>query len=223
MLAPPIILDSDNDGIIDQNDQCPNEPENFNGFQDSDGCPDIATSSTPPATSEPEEMIIVEGDMIIIPNTCEATGDPVLCQQECEERGGTWTPQEGAGLAPICITNVIIPPEVVEEIISEPSLIDAIIEVFTGEPTEMIRLSEGGIVVTQDPTTGELTTRLATELPPPVFELQEEIPQPQELPTETREIRPPMVDDTFLFIVVILIVGGLVGVVVVSRFTKFKL
>ena len=31
--------DPDGDGIID-NDQCPDEPETFNGFEDEDGCPD---------------------------------------------------------------------------------------------------------------------------------------------------------------------------------------
>ena len=32
--------DSDGDGFIDPKDKCPNEPENKNGFEDDDGCPD---------------------------------------------------------------------------------------------------------------------------------------------------------------------------------------
>ncbi|HEY0477880.1 MAG TPA: OmpA family protein, partial [Kofleriaceae bacterium] len=32
--------DSDNDGVPDSVDQCPNEPEDKDGFQDEDGCPD---------------------------------------------------------------------------------------------------------------------------------------------------------------------------------------
>ncbi len=32
--------DSDGDGIIDADDRCPDEPEDFDGFQDEDGCPD---------------------------------------------------------------------------------------------------------------------------------------------------------------------------------------
>ena len=32
--------DSDGDGIPDDVDQCPNEPEDYDGFQDEDGCPD---------------------------------------------------------------------------------------------------------------------------------------------------------------------------------------
>ncbi|HEY3233666.1 MAG TPA: OmpA family protein [Polyangiaceae bacterium] len=32
--------DRDGDGYLDPQDKCPDEPENFNGFQDDDGCPD---------------------------------------------------------------------------------------------------------------------------------------------------------------------------------------
>lgn len=34
------IQDADEDGIPDDTDQCPNEPEDIDGFQDADGCPD---------------------------------------------------------------------------------------------------------------------------------------------------------------------------------------
>ncbi len=32
--------DSDGDGILDSEDSCPGEPEDFDGYRDSDGCPD---------------------------------------------------------------------------------------------------------------------------------------------------------------------------------------
>ncbi|MEB2311419.1 MAG: OmpA family protein [Polyangiaceae bacterium] len=32
--------DRDGDGFLDPEDECPDEPENFNGFKDDDGCPD---------------------------------------------------------------------------------------------------------------------------------------------------------------------------------------
>jgi outer membrane protein OmpA-like peptidoglycan-associated protein len=37
--APP--PDKDGDGIADANDKCPNRPEDSDGFEDADGCPDI--------------------------------------------------------------------------------------------------------------------------------------------------------------------------------------
>ena len=33
--------DRDGDGILDGDDQCPDDPEDFDGFQDKDGCPDL--------------------------------------------------------------------------------------------------------------------------------------------------------------------------------------
>lgn len=39
-LFEPSITDRDGDGIPDEDDQCPNEPEDKDGFQDEDGCPD---------------------------------------------------------------------------------------------------------------------------------------------------------------------------------------
>ena len=35
------IPDTDGDGILDPDDKCPTEPENKNGYQDEDGCPDV--------------------------------------------------------------------------------------------------------------------------------------------------------------------------------------
>ncbi len=32
--------DRDGDGLLDSEDKCPDEPENYNGYQDADGCPD---------------------------------------------------------------------------------------------------------------------------------------------------------------------------------------
>ena len=37
---PPLARDTDGDGIPDNVDKCPNEPEDKDGFQDDDGCPD---------------------------------------------------------------------------------------------------------------------------------------------------------------------------------------
>ncbi|WP_181691824.1 hypothetical protein [Natronomonas sp. LN261] len=37
--------DYDGDGIVDSNDRCPTRPETENGFQDSDGCPDVVETT----------------------------------------------------------------------------------------------------------------------------------------------------------------------------------
>src|SRR5262249_25679318 len=37
----PRMHDRDGDGIPDENDMCPDLPEDFDGFQDADGCPDL--------------------------------------------------------------------------------------------------------------------------------------------------------------------------------------
>jgi len=38
-------LDTDVDGILDNVDDCPTQKETFNGFEDSDGCPDVNPNS----------------------------------------------------------------------------------------------------------------------------------------------------------------------------------
>lgn len=48
----PVPIDSDGDGIIDTLDKCPTEPEDYNGFQDDDGCPDGPPSPDSPLTLE---------------------------------------------------------------------------------------------------------------------------------------------------------------------------
>jgi len=38
--TPPLVVDSDKDGLLDPVDKCPLEPEDKDGFEDLDGCPD---------------------------------------------------------------------------------------------------------------------------------------------------------------------------------------
>jgi OOP family OmpA-OmpF porin len=38
---PPVDEDTDDDGWLDKNDKCPNEAEDKDGFEDTDGCPEI--------------------------------------------------------------------------------------------------------------------------------------------------------------------------------------
>ena len=39
--CPRSKTDSDGDGVMDDKDKCPNEPEDKDGFEDEDGCPDV--------------------------------------------------------------------------------------------------------------------------------------------------------------------------------------
>ncbi len=39
-LRPPRITDRDEDGLVDDEDRCPRDPEDLDGFEDDDGCPD---------------------------------------------------------------------------------------------------------------------------------------------------------------------------------------
>jgi hypothetical protein len=50
--------DADDDGIDDADDECPNDPEIFNGFEDEDGCPDEA----PVVQEDPEPALDTDAD-----------------------------------------------------------------------------------------------------------------------------------------------------------------
>ncbi len=47
--------DRDNDGIPDQDDKCPDDPENYNGYEDDDGCPD----------EEPRNLVVDTGSTLV--------------------------------------------------------------------------------------------------------------------------------------------------------------
>ena len=68
--APPAVdTDRDKDGILNEKDACPDEPETFNGYMDEDGCPDKA-----PPTDKC-------GD-----GFCTGTEDTKSCAADCVEK-----------------------------------------------------------------------------------------------------------------------------------------
>lgn len=85
--AEPKPLDSDGDGYPDSTDSCPFEPEIFNGFEDLDGCPDIA----------PTLITCSDGSMVTSTSlcpapviTCESQDDRNCSRVACEDAGGVF-------------------------------------------------------------------------------------------------------------------------------------
>ena len=44
---PELIPDTDNDGVLDAFDACINDPEDLDGVEDTDGCPEAPVQPTP--------------------------------------------------------------------------------------------------------------------------------------------------------------------------------
>jgi cysteine-rich repeat protein len=72
--------DSDGDGILDDLDKCPSQPEDFNGFQDEDGCPDVIEDDrdrildSPP---DPHEPLTLE-KVVTLPSPIEFKFDTAI-------------------------------------------------------------------------------------------------------------------------------------------------
>lgn len=83
----PELADDDNDGIINKYDNCDTQAENYNGYQDSDGCPDAKPNDTGSGSDDNEPTSCPSGEELITstnPNTCEVT------QNSCNSIGKTW-------------------------------------------------------------------------------------------------------------------------------------
>jgi len=58
--SEPIIQDSDGDGYADNEDSCPTQRENFNGYQDYDGCPDNPNSNQNNVNNDPFNKLLTD-------------------------------------------------------------------------------------------------------------------------------------------------------------------
>lgn len=121
---------------------------------------------------------------------------------------------------PTIIQSIIEPIQQIIETLSEPTIAEVTVEQIT-EPT--IEPTVEPITTTQPSVTTFPPPITITE-PEPTFELQQEIPPPQQVPVrETIEIRPPMEDESFTLVIIILIILGLAGIVIASRFRIIKI
>lgn len=54
--------DRDGDGYLDPEDKCPDEPETWNGYQDSDGCPDDPDTDGDGITDSKDQCVLIPED-----------------------------------------------------------------------------------------------------------------------------------------------------------------
>lgn len=54
--------DRDGDGYLDPNDNCPDEPENYQGYQDEDGCPDDPDTDSDGIADSKDSCVLVPED-----------------------------------------------------------------------------------------------------------------------------------------------------------------
>ncbi len=89
--------DRDGDGILDQHDDCPDEPEDRDSFQDGDGCPDpdndqdgiLDTSDQCPLQPEDRDGWQDEDGCPEEDNDADGFNDPIdNCKNEAEDRDG---------------------------------------------------------------------------------------------------------------------------------------
>jgi OOP family OmpA-OmpF porin len=69
------IRDTDGDGIFDDKDKCPNEPETKNGFEDQDGCPDTVPEAVKKFTGVVQGIFFEQNKA-----TIRAQSSPVLAK-----------------------------------------------------------------------------------------------------------------------------------------------
>lgn len=90
--------DRDADGYLDPEDSCPDDPENFNGFEDEDGCPDSPDTDGDGIVDETDSCVIdaEDGDGYLdvdgcpeIDNDLDRIGDAVdACPNDPEDPDG---------------------------------------------------------------------------------------------------------------------------------------
>ena len=79
---PDRVLDTDGDGILDPEDRCPTRPEDFDQFEDADGCPDLDNDGD--GVPDTQDGRVIDGVLASAPGL-EGFGD---CMNEAEDLDG---------------------------------------------------------------------------------------------------------------------------------------
>jgi hypothetical protein len=201
-------LDSDGDGFIDSEDGCINLAENFNGFQDDDGCPD----ADPPITMDTDGDGIQDSvdECVSVVGVPENNGCPAVepCPQGLDRN------EDGT-----C-------PPVVEEMDTDG---DGVVDSIDDCITEVGTVANNGcpepvIMEEMEDDQGEdedLGTFRPPIIPPP---LVEDVPPPTVSQPVTTTTPVPMTseEEQRQFIILLLLIAGIVGIIIAGLVTRAR-
>lgn len=149
---PPALLDRDGDGVVDTSDACVSEPEDADGWQDADGCPDpsvrltvqVVDPSGAPVDTATVKLVVEDGVAEVAPG---ATRDL---------HPGRWAVTvEAPGFA-LLEGQIIVPegPDATTEVLQiEPlaGLVRMVVEDPEGQPVAgLFQVDGGGPVAVED-------------------------------------------------------------------------
>jgi len=199
-------VDTDGDGIFDLSDSCINQPETFNGFQDTDGCPD-----TLPVLDTDGDGILDDVDQCVaLPETFngfqDADGcpdvDPSLICPQGQQRNpdGTCPPvvlidSDGDGVT----DDIDLCPTQVGTIANLGCPEPEIAETPTVEGSPLADDDGDGVLNAVDSCPNEFGTLLNAGCPEIIEPTPEPVPTPQVIEQPERlpvEIPPPIFDPT---------------------------
>jgi hypothetical protein len=232
--------DTDGDGIKDSLDGCINEPENFNGFQDEDGCIDVLPVEDTDGdgiidifdqcVSDPENFNGFEDTdgcsevFVSTATTCSETilgvdsiEDIQLCSSECSALGGTWGTTIGmqTGSGGFIWNNGMcagIGDDVI--VIDEPETMMEMIEEMMESVGEEPVVEE---VIVDEPSVEGDGEFLPPAIPPPIFEpLPPPISTPDVPITTTAPIADTVEEEQRNIVILLLLAIGVVAIIIVG-------
>ncbi len=205
------IADTDGDGILDDVDQCVSLPETFNQFQDEDGCPD----EIPPPVQEIIISSDVDGDGV--------TDDIDLCPLEVGTIANLGCPEVVIAEPPIDLGSPLADDDgdgILNAVDSCPNDFGLLINLGCPKIIEPpVIPAEIPEVVPQQPRPAP-PERLPVQIPPPLFDLEQEtIQQPEPITRIVGE--PTPIEDRTLVILGLLFVGIII-IIVVAIVTRMR-